>query len=366
MPDKLTQITDFTQLFVNNTPLIDTRAPIEFNQGAFPCARSLPLMSDDERRSVGTCYKQQGQESAIALGHKLVSGETKDARLNAWLEFIKKNPNGALYCFRGGLRSQITQRWIYEHSGIDYPRVEGGYKALRRFLIDETCRIIGQINPIIIGGRTGCGKTLLLEKLTSSIDLEALANHRGSAFGNTTTNQPTQINFENALAIDLIKKQNFSHLLFEDEGANIGTVHIPSCVQDKTTQSDLILLTADIEKRLQVSLDAYVVTMKRGFVEQDLECGFDNFSNYWLNSLDKIKKRLGLERYKHLKNQLNLALIAYQSNDSTEGFIPVIEDLLVNYYDPMYDYQIKKKENRIIFEGDANEVMHYLNEKGIN
>lgn len=366
MPDKLTQITDFTKLFVNNTPLIDTRAPIEFNQGAFPCARSLPLMSDDERRSVGTCYKQQGQESAIALGHKLVSGETKDARLNAWLEFIKKNPNGALYCFRGGLRSQITQRWIYEYSGIDYPRVEGGYKALRRFLIDETCRIIGQINPIIIGGRTGCGKTLLLEKLTSSIDLEALANHRGSAFGNTTTKQPTQINFENALAIDLIKKQNFSHLLFEDEGANIGTVHIPSCVQDKTTQSDLILLTADIEKRLQVSLDAYVVTMKQGFVEQDLECGFDNFSNYWLNSLDKIKKRLGLERYKHLKNQLNLALRVYQSNDSTEGFIPVIEDLLVNYYDPMYDYQIKKKENRIIFEGDANEVMHYLNEKGIN
>lgn len=366
MPDTLTQLTDFTKIFANNTPLIDTRAPIEFEQGAFPCASSLPLMSDDERRAVGTCYKEQGQESAIALGHDLVSGETKEARLNAWLDFIKKNPNGALYCFRGGLRSQITQRWIYEHSGINYPRVQGGYKALRRFLIDETCRIISQINPIIIGGRTGCGKTLLLEKINSSIDLEALANHRGSAFGNTTTTQPTQINFENNLGIDLVKKQNHQFLLFEDEGANIGTVHIPSCVQDKTTQSDLILLTADIDKRLQVSLDAYVINMKQGFVKQDLEYGFDNFSNYWLSSLDKIKKRLGLERYKRLQNQLNIALKMYQSNDSVEGFVPLIEDLLVNYYDPMYDYQIKKKENRIVFEGDVGEVMHYLSEKGIS
>ena len=365
MSDKLTQISDFTQLFVNNTPLIDTRAPIEFNQGAFPYTASLPLMSDEERRAVGTCYKEQGQDAAITLGHKLVSGTTKDSRISAWLAFIKKNPNGALYCFRGGLRSQITQQWIYEYSGINYPRVEGGYKALRRFLIYETCRIISQVNPLIIGGRTGCGKTLLLEEINNTIDLEALANHRGSAFGNTTTPQPTQINFENALAIDLVKKQNHPFLLFEDEGANIGTVHIPQCVQDKTAQSDLILLTADLETRLKVSLDAYVISMKQGFVEQDLDHGFDNFANYWISSLDKIKKRLGLERYKALQNQLALALKIYQSSNSASGFIPVIEDLLVNYYDPMYDYQIKKKESRIIFEGDANEVKHYLSDRSI-
>jgi len=190
---ELTQIDDFTQLFVNNTPLIDTRAPIEFNQGAFPYAQSFPLMSDDEREQIGTCYKNKGQEKAIELGHELVQGQVKQARIDAWLNFIKNNPNGALYCFRGGLRSQITQQWIYEASGINYPRIKGGYKALRRFLIDETDRIMNKVTPIIVGGQTGCGKTLLLNKIQHQIDLEGLANHRGSAFGNTTTEQPSKL-----------------------------------------------------------------------------------------------------------------------------------------------------------------------------
>ncbi len=101
----------------------------------------------------GTCYKNKGQEQAIALGHELVQGEVKQARLDAWLEFIKNNPNGALYCFRGGLRSQITQEWIYEASGVNYPRIKGGYKALRRFLIDETDLIMNKITPVVIGGQ---------------------------------------------------------------------------------------------------------------------------------------------------------------------------------------------------------------------
>ena len=165
MSSELTKIDDFTQLFIGDTPLIDTRAPIEFDQGAFPFTQSLPLMSDSERELIGTCYKNKGQEQAVALGHELVQGEIKQARLDAWLEFIKNNPNGALYCFRGGMRSQITQEWIYEASGINYPRIKGGYKALRRFLIDETDRIMGQVTPIVIGGQTGCGKTLLLDQL---------------------------------------------------------------------------------------------------------------------------------------------------------------------------------------------------------
>jgi tRNA 2-selenouridine synthase len=145
MPNSLTQIEDFRSLVVNNTPMFDTRAPIEFTQGAFPHTQSLPLMSDQERELVGTCYKHKGQEKAIELGHELVQGEDKQAKVTAWLEFIQKNPNGALYCFRGGLRSQITQQWIYEESGIDYPRLKGGYKALRRYLIDETDRIMDQV-----------------------------------------------------------------------------------------------------------------------------------------------------------------------------------------------------------------------------
>jgi len=322
-------------------------------------------MSDKERELVGTCYKNKGQEKAIELGHELVQGEVKQERLDAWLEFIKNNPNGALYCFRGGMRSQITQQWIYKASGINYPRIKGGYKALRRFLIDETDRIMGQVTPIVIGGQTGCGKTLLLDQLKDTIDLEGLANHRGSAFGNTTTPQPTQINFENTLAIELIKKQKHSHLVFEDEGSNVGTVHIPQCVQDKTSQAELILLEASVAERLEVSMDAYVINMQQDFITQDTTNGFDNFSNYWLNSLEKIQRRLGLERYKALLQLVNSALVKYKEQGDPEGFYPVVEELLVGYYDPMYDYQIQKKMDRVVFKGNANEVLSYLNDRSI-
>jgi tRNA 2-selenouridine synthase len=365
MSSELTQIADFTQLFIGDTPLIDTRAPIEFDQGAFPFTQSLPLMSDSERELIGTCYKNKGQEQAVALGHELVQGEIKQARLDTWLEFIKNNPNGALYCFRGGMRSQITQQWIYEASGINYPRIKGGYKALRRFLIDETDRIMNTITPIVIGGQTGCGKTLLLDTLKDTIDLEGLANHRGSAFGNTTTPQPTQINFENTLAIELIKKQACSHLVFEDEGSNVGTVHIPQCVQDKTSKAELILLKASVEERLKVSMDAYVINMQQDFITQDPINGFDNFANYWLRSLEKIQRRLGLERYQAMLKLVNSALDRYKDQGEADGFYPVVEELLVGYYDPMYDYQIQKKMDRVVFKGDANEVLSYLAERSI-
>ncbi|CAC9500377.1 Selenophosphate-dependent tRNA 2-selenouridine synthase [uncultured Gammaproteobacteria bacterium] len=357
---ELTQITDFTRLFTTDTPLIDTRAPIEFEQGAFPQSQNLSLMSNDEREKIGTCYKDKGQAQAIELGHKLVQGDVKNKRIEAWLQFIKNNPNGALYCFRGGLRSQITQQWIYEASSVNYPRIKGGYKALRRFLIDETNRIMQQITPIVIGGQTGCGKTLLLDKVNNMIDLEGLANHRGSAFGNATTPQPTQINFENALAVELIKKQHKTTLLFEDEGSNIGTVHIPDCVQAKTEQAELILLEANIEQRLKITMDVYVINMHNDFIMQDSIKGFDNFAQYWLRSLEKIQKRLGLERYKVLLKLLNNALLKYKEQGDYKDFYPVVEELLVNYYDPMYDYQIKKKMNRVAFKGNSDEVLAYL------
>jgi tRNA 2-selenouridine synthase len=264
------------------------------------------------------------------------------------------------------MRSQITQQWIYEASGINYPRIKGGYKALRRFLIDETDRIMNTITPIVIGGQTGCGKTLLLDTLKDTIDLEGLANHRGSAFGNTTTPQPTQINFENTLAIELIKKQACSHLVFEDEGSNVGTIHIPQCVQDKTSQAELILLKASVEERLKVSMDAYVINMQQDFITQDPINGFDNFANYWLRSLEKIQRRLGLERYQAVLKLVNSALDRYRDQGESDGFYPVVEELLVGYYDPMYDYQIQKKMNRVVFKGNADEVLAYLAERSID
>ena len=221
------EIDNFQQLFQNNTPLMDVRAPVEYSRGSFPGVLNAPLMTDNERHLVGRSFKQSGQLSAIELGRQLVSGTIKNQRINDWLDFINQNPSGALYCFRGGLRSEITQQWIFDYSGITYPRVKGGYKAMRRYLIEESSRITNSKNFIVIGGQTGCGKTLLLNKFRNNIDLEGLANHRGSAFGNNVSSQPTQIDFENSLAIELIQKQKNRFLLIEDEGNNIGTVYLP-------------------------------------------------------------------------------------------------------------------------------------------
>ena len=359
---ELEEIDNFSQIFKENTPLLDIRAPIEFADGSFPSALNHPLMTDEERHQIGICYKDKGQESAIKLGHELVKGLLKEQRIGSWLNFVNKHPSGALYCFRGGLRSKIAQEWIYEQSGISFPRIKGGYKALRSFLIDEMSRITNEKRLLVLGGQTGCGKTLLLNELDNSIDLEGFANHRGSAFGNDVTPQPRQIDFENKLTIELIKKEIFNVFLIEDEGNNIGMIHIPDVIKNKARQSDIIILSASLEERLSISLKSYVIDMTQKFRDLHGEFGFEKYSNYWLNSLSKIQKRLGGDRYKILLKQLNLALINHQKNEDLSGYLPLIESLLVDYYDPMYNYQIEQKKQRIVFKGDYKEVTSYLKE----
>ena len=141
---------------------------------------------------------------------------------------MQANPKAKLYCFRGGERSKISQDWIAE-TDHEIVRLQGGYKAFRTYLMDETERCIEDFKPFIIGGRTGSGKTILLNRLKNEIDLEGLANHRGSSFGRKVNDQPTQIAFENALAYDLIQKldRGFKILVFEDEGEYVGRPSYP-------------------------------------------------------------------------------------------------------------------------------------------
>ena len=181
MTTPLPCLEDYAALFLQQRPLIDLRAPIEFAEGAFPRAINLPLMSDEERAAVGTCYKQQGQQAAIALGHQLVSGENREQRLQAWLTQIRQHPDSVLYCFRGGLRSQTVQQWLAER-GCVIPRVAGGYKALRQFLIATLTRISTRDPLWLVTGMTGCGKTDLLAQLPAAVDLEGHAHHRGLQF----------------------------------------------------------------------------------------------------------------------------------------------------------------------------------------
>ena len=212
---------DYRALFLHPTPMMDMRAPGGAAHGAFPAALSLPLMSDAERAQVGNRYKQQGQDAAIKLGHQLVSGEFKSAqRLAQWGAFARQHPQGYLYCFRGGFALETVQRWLREE-GIDYPLVVGGYKAMRRFLLEELARSLASASFVLVSGKTGTGKTRgSSSHLARAVDLEGLANHRGSSFGQMPTPQPSQIDFENGLSIALLRllANGGGPIFLEDEG----------------------------------------------------------------------------------------------------------------------------------------------------
>ena len=360
---KLIRKQDYLDLFLNDTPMIDLRAPVEFEQGSFSHAANLPLMSNEERALVGTCYKEEGQDAAIVLGHQLVSGDLKTSRIAAWSDFIDQHPTGALYCFRGGLRSQTTQQWILEHTGIDFPRIDGGYKSLRRYLIDETERLVEKFSLTVLSGRSGTGKTRLLKQLPNSLDLEGLANHRGSAFGNTTTPQPTQIDFENNLAVALLKAEAAGHetVVVEDESRNVGSLHVPFVLHDKMKQSPMVNLQVPDADRIDITVTEYAEDIHQDYVRQFGDHrGLEKLELHLIDSLTKLKKRLGGARYQRLEATIRDAISTLKMERSYRGFESVFGELLLDYYDPMYDYQMSSKQERIVFSGSRAAVLDRL------
>ncbi|WKE65947.1 tRNA 2-selenouridine(34) synthase MnmH [Gallaecimonas kandeliae] len=346
----------FDELLLAGTPLMDVRAPVEFAKGAIPNACNLPLMTDGERAKVGTRYKEEGQQAAIALGHELVRGKTKAERVQAWRAFAEANPQGALYCFRGGLRSQITQQWLAE-AGVELPYVEGGYKALRQHLIDIAEAAARQ--PLfLVAGCTGVGKTGFIEGFEESVDLEGLARHRGSAFGKRVAPQPSPIDFENQLALALLKKRRagFKALLLEDESRLIGAVSLPLPLFEAMKEAPLFLLEEPFEARAARIHHQYIQSNLADFqAELGAEAGFAAFAEGLRSSFKGISRRLGDRRYRELAAILEEALAAQEKGDG-EGHLSWIRALLQDYYDPMYQYQLGKVQGRVLARGDAESL----------
>ncbi len=329
---------ELISLFRKNTPLIDVRAPVEFKDGAIPNSVNLPIMHDEERRLVGICYKEHGQEKAIELGHELVSGKVKAERIAAWSEFIRKNPEAEVFCFRGGLRSQISCEWIKE-AGFNKAPISGGYKRLRNFFL-SWLNDAPLSEFVRIGGLTGSGKTTLLKKIKHHIDLEEHAHHRGSAFG-PRGEQPAQITFENLLALDLMKHQGHK-IVIEDESVTLGKVVIPSRLFSAFRSSPLIILEIDPEERLQNIVNDYVK---------------DSSSEFFIQGLRKIQKRIGNKKFQELSVEIEEAFrhpaeIRYHSR--------WITTLLHEYYDPLYQKDLRYNQDKVIFRGNAEEILAFL------
>ncbi|VVO08245.1 tRNA 2-selenouridine synthase [Pseudomonas fluorescens] len=357
--------TDYRDIFLNDRPMMDARAPIEFSKGSFPGVVNLPLMNDHERQRIGTCYKQHGQQAAIELGHQLVSGDVKAERIQAWAEFARAHPDGLLYCFRGGLRSQIVQQWLKNEAGIDYPRVGGGYKAMRTFLLETVDQAVAQCDFVLLGGMTGTGKTEVLTQLSNGLDLEGYANHRGSSFGKRATGQPSNIDFENRLAVDVLKKRarGLEQFVLEDESRAVGSCALPLPLYQGMQRFPMVWLEDSLQGRVERILRDYVVDLCAEFIAVHGDEGFTLFSERLLESLNNVQKRLGGERHQRMLILMEQALLEQGRSGAVDLHRGWIEGLLVEYYDPMYAFQREKKGARIEFAGEQRAVLEYLRER---
>ncbi|HEY5680122.1 MAG TPA: tRNA 2-selenouridine(34) synthase MnmH [Pseudomonadales bacterium] len=337
--------TDPETLLAEGARFIDVRAPSEFTRGAVPGAINLPILDDDERHEVGSTYNNEGHNAAVALGYRLVSGAVRQARVAAWAEALDAYPEAWIYCWRGGQRSQIAQEWLHE-AGYEVPRVEGGFKALRQCCLEVLARAPHALPWLVLAGRTGSGKTVLIRERPDSIDLEGQANHRGSAFGGRSCTQPSPISFENALAVAFLDLDS-QRLIVEDESRTIGRLALPAAWHERMQTAPVVVVEADLSERVENIRREYVdEPLAEGVTPGDLQARYQG-------ALERISRRLGGDRCRAVARAL------------AEGFASGhhhawIEQLLLWYYDPMYDYQLSKKQDRIVMQGDRDAVREFL------
>lgn len=249
---------------IREFPVIDVRSEAEFNHAHVPGAYNLPLFNNEERKIVGTIYKQQSREAAIKKGLEYFGPKMKEMivfaeKINAQLDH--PNKTFIVHCWRGGMRSAGVA-WLLDLYGFKVYTLIGGYKAFRNWVLREFEK---PWNINIVGGYTGSGKTILLEELKkmgeSVVDLEGIAGHRGSAFGRIGLPEQGSVEmFENKLALDLQKtnRENPSKPIWmEDESQRIGAVSIPHTLWTTMRMSMVYFLEIPFEKRLGYLVETY-------------------------------------------------------------------------------------------------------------
>jgi tRNA 2-selenouridine synthase len=296
-------------------PLVDARSEGEFAQSHIPGAINIPILDNAERIQVGTLYKQAGPEKATLKGFELVGPRFHLIQREALRKFPAKKL--ILYCWRGGMRSQILS-WLLTQVGFEIYRLEGGYKTYRSF----TYAAVRKSYPLLVlGGKTGAAKTVLLQKLKERgeqvVDLEGLANHKGSSFGAIgQPAQPTVEQFENLLAEQLRDIHPDQAIWVENESRRIGQIILPDSFYLQMTQSPRIEIDKTDEERI-----AHIASEYAALDQGELSA-----------AVLRLQKRLGGDRTKQ-------ALEAIQTNQP-EIWIPI----LLLYYDKTYEFDLERHE----------------------
>jgi len=290
------------------------RSPAEYLQGHIPGAINLPLFSDEQRASVGTAYQHQGSQSAVLLGLELVGPRLAQLAQDL-LALSRGGGSLRLYCWRGGMRS-ASMAWLAETVGLECQLLAGGYKTYRRWALTsfEQPRQL-----IVLGGRTGVGKTDLLLALqdrgSKVLDLEGLANHRGSSFGGLgQPPQPSSEHYENRIADVLWRCQADQPIWLEAESAQVGRCRIPAGLWQQMEQADVVELQRAGSERVRRLVAVY------GAQPQDALRG----------ATERIARRLGPQR-------TALALAAIEAGDMATACAQMLD-----YYDRCYDHELER------------------------
>jgi tRNA 2-selenouridine synthase len=336
----------------NNISVIDVRSQGEYEKANFVNTINIPILSDSHRHDVGLTYKIEGSEAAKAFGHKLVSGVYKEKLIQQWCESIKGHPQepALIFCWRGGLRSRLAQDWVYQN-GCEVIRVDSGYKGLRH----EALKVLENPAPfVILSGMTGSGKTRLIHKLRHFVDLEGLANHRGSAFGSHFgENQPQQATFENKLAQALYKVTD--KYVLEDESPNIGRCHLPDSIYARMVMAPMVMIDTPARLRAFEIYQEYIQTpLANGMPLPELEHSF-------AQNIERIRNKLGGLECDKIKSLLKKSFTSDAINEDALGaHLDWIERLLTHYYDKQYFYSLSLKSRKILFKGFWQDCLDFL------
>jgi tRNA 2-selenouridine synthase len=309
--------------------IADVRSPSEFNFGNIPGAVNIPLFDDKEREAVGTKFTKEGRLPAIIEGLK----NTAPALFSKLEQGLKIANKGKLlvHCWRGGMRSE-AMAWLFSLGDLEVYVLDGGYKSYRRYILESLSK---KRKMIVLGGMTGSSKTQILRYLKSIgqqvLDLERLANHKGSAFGALgQPPQPTTEQFGNLLFNDWKQLNRELPFWVEDESRNIGSIFMPDTFYLNMQETQAIVLVMDVKTRLPRLLEEYST-----YPTESLK-----------SSVLKISKRLGGDKTRDAINAVE-----------TRDFAKAIE-IVLHYYDKAYLFGLKKKNSRniIYVKTDSDDI----------